>query len=181
MTSWHWVLVSCFSLFLPVSLSAELIHQPVELLQNQYGRKARIEKLNVLLTDDDAALVSGAGVSPFKERIFTFFVAKDQNKKILGYAGLLARKIRTKDQAALYFLSEKGELLSIELVAFYEPPEYQPTVKWLDQFKGAKVGQPIRVRHEVRVVTGATMTATSFVESANLVQAVWSQKIKGHM
>ncbi len=163
--------------FMVSSASAELISSPDTILKHHFG-SAQIQTENVILTEVEATELSKKVDLTFGDRIFTFYVARDESSKIVGYAGLLTRKIRTKDQTALYFISPKGEIEAIELVAFYEPREYKPQAEWLKQFNKKNSASQLKLKNDIRVVTGATLTAQSFVSSSRLVLAVWDSHFR---
>ena len=169
MTSWLWALA------LSTNCYAGLVAAPDVLLRQKHSTTAVIRPINILLTDQEAKDVEKSIGFEFKDRIFSFFSIYDKDK-LLGYAGLLTRRIRTKDQTALYSISAQGEIQEIELIAFYEPPEYKPRADWLAQFKGKQDDSSLRLRNEIRVVTGATLTAQSFVQGSKLILAVWQKK-----
>ena len=47
-----------------------------------------------------------------------------------------------KSQIEEQMIDEKGVVGDIELLAFYEPPEYQPPQKWLGTFKDKTLAEP---------------------------------------
>lgn len=146
-------------------------------MHDHFGPQAAVTPRNILLTETQAKEIGSTTGLEVKERIFSFFTATDKGK-VVGYAALLVRRIRTKDQAAVYFISPAGRLEAIELVAFYEPREFKPRAEWLTQFKGKDPKSNLALRQEIRVVTGATLTAQSFVQGARLVLAIWDRNIR---
>lgn len=162
------VLVWCFS------ARAEMIADPQALIQSRF-QDATVANQNILLSPEETKRVQDLVGHPVEDKIFSFFVAKRKNH-VVGYAGLATRKVRSKDQTALYFISKSGELESIELVAFYEPPEYTPKREWLKGFSGQKDPKAMKLGGQVRVVSGATLTAQSFMESARIILAVWRER-----
>lgn len=158
----------------PVAARAEMLNDPQDLLKSHFPG-ADIENQNVLLTPEEAQKVQAAVGAPVGDKVYVFFVAKRRDR-IVGYAGLTTRKVRSKDQTALYFVSPAGKLESIELVAFYEPPEYRPKKEWLDGFAGQQDPKTMKLGGQVRALSGATLTAQSFMDSAKIILAVWRER-----
>jgi Na+-translocating ferredoxin:NAD+ oxidoreductase RnfG subunit len=69
-------------------------------------------------------------------------------------------------------LDADGKMKRIEVVAFLEPPEYQPSERWYDQFAGKKLEQNLRLSGEIHPVTGATLTAKATTEAVRRVLAI---------
>jgi len=157
-----------------LATGAELLANPNQLLSSRFP-DAEIENVNVLLSRDQAERIQGDLAQALIDRVFTFFVAR-KAEKVIGYAGLYTRKIRSKDQTAIYFLSPSGSLESIELIAFYEPPEYKPKKKWLDKFRGSRDPRHLKLGGDIQVVSGATLTAQSFMLATKTILAVWQAR-----
>ncbi len=173
----NWAWVSYFSFILCAGSPfayADVLAEPDALLSAKFPG-AEIENVNVLLTTNQAEKIKKRIAQSFDDRVFTFFVAKTSGKEI-GYAGLYTRKVRSKDQTALYFIDLSGALKSIDLVAFYEPIEYKPKEKWLRKFKGKSDPNRLKLGGEIQVVSGATLTAQSFMSAAKLILAVWQER-----
>ncbi|RME93195.1 MAG: FMN-binding protein [Candidatus Hydrogenedentota bacterium] len=79
-----------------------------------------------------------------------FIVYKDSQKLAL----IETAKVRTKPATILMVFSQKGILLSLEILRFDEPPEYKPPQKWLDYF----IGFPEKT-NPVDAITGATLSS----------------------
>lgn len=75
-------------------------------------------------------------------------------------------------------LDPNGKVLGIEVIAYYEPPEYLPQKKWLELFKGKKRDESLRLGQDIPIVTGATMTTEAMTEAVRIVRAVWEVKLK---
>ncbi len=75
--------------------------------------------------------------------------------KIAGYGIVDTHIVRTKSESLLFVFSPTGELLNIEVLAFFEPPEYKPSDNLLkvSQNYNNKLGQ------EISIQTGATLTS----------------------
>lgn len=170
MTVWIWGLAWCFS------ASAQVYLKPEEALKIHFP-KAQISKETLLLSSDEAEKITQIAKESFSERMVPIFWVKE-NAKPLASGVVLSRKIKHQNQTALYLIDSSGKLLSIELVSFAEPIEYQPKAEWFAQFKGLKATEaPPQLGENVRVVTGSTLTAQSFLSGTRLAFAIWKVRL----
>jgi len=59
----------------------------------------------------------------------------------------------------LVVLSPDGKVTATHLLAFYEPSEYAPPARWLEQFHGATAADELRVGRGIAGITGSTLTS----------------------
>ncbi len=158
---------------------ARLLTTPFEALHAIYGDDAAIEKKNVLLTIDKAKQVyRSAGVKEGKKIFRTFKVKK--GAKTVAYAILVSRVVRSKNAAVLYIFTPQGAIDGIEVVAFNEPPEFTPPKAYLDQFKGKRSSDTLRVGKDIPTITGATMSARNVTDGARLASRIFDLLFKGN-
>ena len=154
------------------SLHAKLLISPFDALHATYGKDVKVEKKNVLLTIAKAEKVYKQAQMKKGSKIFrTFKVKKDD--KIIAYAILISRVVRSKDAAILYMISPEGVIESVEVIAFNEPPEFTPSQQYVSQFKGKTSQDTLRVGKDIPTVTGATMGARNVTDGARLALAVF--------
>ncbi len=167
------------TLFVITSLQAKLLVTPFDAIHAVYGEDAKIEKKNVLLTVDKADRVYRQAKMKKGGKIFRTFTVR-KNGKVIAYAILISRIVRTKDAAVLYMISPEGVIDGVEVIAFNEPPEYTPTKTYVDQFKGKSAQDTLRVGKDIPTVTGATMGARNVTDGARLALAVFEMLFKEH-
>lgn len=164
-------------LLLFTTLNAKLLISPFDALHAVYGKDVKIKKKNVLLTIDKAERVYKQAKMKKGGKIFrTFTVTKDD--KIIAYAILVSRVVRTKDAAILYMISPVGVIESVEVIAFNEPPEFTPSKQYIAQFKGKTDQDTLRVGKDIPTVTGATMGARNVTDGARLALALFDLLFK---
>ncbi len=165
------------SLLLLTTLNAKLLVSPFDALHAIYGKDVKIEKKNVLLTIKKAETVYQQAQMKKGKKIFrTFKVTKDG--KVIAYAILISRVVRTKDAAVLYMISLEGVIENVEVIAFNEPPEFTPSKQYLSQFKGKTEKDTLHVGKDIPTVTGATMGARNVTDGARLALAVFDMLFK---
>ncbi len=160
------------------SMQAKLLVTPFDAMHAVYGEDTEIEKKNVLLTVEKADRVYKQAKMKQGGKIFRTFTVR-KNDKVIAYAILISRVVRTKDAAVLYMISPEGVIDGVEVIAFNEPPEYTPTKAYVDQFKGKSAQDTLRVGKDIPTVTGATMGARNVTDGARLALAVFEMLFKG--
>jgi hypothetical protein len=92
--------------------------------------------------------------------------------KIVGYAYVDRRTVRTHGQALFVAVDAAGKLLRVELVAFDEPRQYRPRAKFYAQFEGKVLDDKLQLRAGIQPVAGATLSARAAVDAVRLLLAV---------
>lgn len=165
-------------LFLALPLSAKMLISPVDAMQQNYGAKSKISEDNILLTDIQAKKIQEVSQVKLQSNIFKVFKA-EQGGKIIGYGVLINRKIRSKNGVVLYFISSESILKGIEVIAFNEPMEYVPSKKWISQFENVKTQTQLNLSKDIPTITGATLSAKSFVDGSRVAFAFYNEILKG--
>lgn len=148
---------------------------PEAAIRNRFPKVEKIKKKTILLTElEMAALQKRIGIK-IDSKLFRFYIAY-KGGSALSYSGLYTRRVRTKDMTLLFSFGPKGELQDIEIIAFYEPPEYKPSQMWLSQFKGVGFGNHLKIKKEIIPITGATLSARTVTDLIPLIKAVWQKE-----
>ena len=112
-----------------------------------------VEKKNIFISQTESREIKKEHnfiVAPGLYRGFIVF----KNEQVTGYGVLLIDRVRTKDMATLFMMDAQKKVRRIEVLAFYEPPEYKPGIEWLSSIVEKKA-------HQVDGITGATLSANS--------------------
>ncbi len=91
---------------------------------------------------------------------------------LLGYAAIESHVVRTKPETLLFVLSPTGQLDRIYVLAFHEPPEYQPPERWYAQLYG-RAPSELQLSHGVDGITGATLSSNAALSGARKVLALY--------
>jgi len=134
--------------------------------------EAQVETRTVVLRDDQVAAVEVESGVRMESKLFRYFVARRAGE-LLGYAVIDTHVVRTMSEALLVVLSPAGAIRRVLLLAFHEPPEYEPTTRWLEQFTGRDAStRRWRVGREVHGLTGATLTAHAVADALRKIVAL---------
>ena len=67
---------------------------------------------------------------------------------------------------------KKNKLSKIEVIAFYEPPEYKAPKKWINHFSGKELDSKLKLYQGVDGLTGATLTANAVLNASRRILAI---------
>ncbi len=154
-------LIALTTLLLLVSAAVALagVYQSKEqALQSAFPNGETVESINLFLTPEQVAGVEKASGARLDSALYTFYAGSHAGK-ITGYAAIEAATVRTLPQTVLVVLEPDGRVRFTEILAFFEPEEYRPPRRWLDQFSGRELSAELRVGGEIQGITGATLSA----------------------
>jgi len=150
-----------------------------EALARAFPEAARIERETLFFSKEEQEHLSRMAQDRFESRIYTVYVAYNADEDPLGYAVIDTRTIRTKPATYMIILDARGRVDNVRILAWQEPPEYQPGDRWLAQF-GDKGGEdPVRLREDIQAISGATLTSRALSAGVRQVLAVYGLRFAG--
>lgn len=155
---------------------AKVYYSKEEAMEIAFGKDATVENLPLFPGDEDAAKIEQLAQVKLDSKMFTFYVGKQQDK-ILAYAAIESRVVRTKPETLLIVLEADGTLRGVTTLAFHEPPEYQAPDRWFEQL-AKKTLDELSFNTGVQGITGATLSTRSALDSVRKVLAVYQVMIK---
>lgn len=156
----------------------KIFYSKTEALDLAFGAGPEVEMLPLFLTEQQVADVERLARAKLDSALFTFYVGRRRNGKIVGYAAIESHTVRTKPETLLILVSPEGEVEKIEVLAFHEPPEYQPTAPWFAQMYRRALAQ-LDFNSEIQGISGATLSARSALTSVRKVLAIYQLVVKG--
>jgi hypothetical protein len=129
-----------------------------EALQLAFPDAERVESENFFLTDEEKSRVEELAKAPLESRLVTVHVGEKAGAPI-GYAFIDTQVVRTLPETLLVVVAPDGSVAKLLLLAFYEPPEYEPAERWLEQFPGRKLDPALRVDRDIHGIAGSTLTS----------------------
>ena len=142
----------------PATVVAKAFYSKQEALAVAFPDAEHIETKTVFLTDDQAQHVSTLAVAPVESKLATIYVGQKAGQ-VLGYAFIETNVVRTLPETFLIVVSPTGVVQKLFVLAFYEPEEYMPSTRWLQQFDQKALTPSLQVRHDIHGIAGATLSA----------------------
>lgn len=155
---------------------ATVYYSKEEALEMAFGAGAEIEPLAVFMTDEQAARIEKTALVKLDSQLYHFHVGK-RDGQILGYAAIESHTVRTQPETILIVLSPTGELARVEMLAFHEPPEYQPPARWFERLYKRPL-EELRLGQGVDGISGATLSSGASLDGIRKVMAIYRIGIK---
>jgi hypothetical protein len=132
--------------------------------------RAHFEKRTLALSPNDVKAVEARARTRCEPRLVTALIAW-RGDTLAGAAWIDRRVVRTREAVLLLSVTPDTSLARIDVLAFFEPPEYLPPARWLGLFRGRGGRAPLTPRRPVPNLAGATLTSRAVNESARLALA----------
>jgi hypothetical protein len=138
--------------------AGEVLLSQREALALAFPGADRIEKKSVVLDDAQASRVERLSGAELESRLVTLHEGF-RGEERLGTALIDVHTVRTLPEAFLVVLSPEGRVAGVRLLAFYEPPEYKPTERFLAQFDARALGPELRLGGAIHGIAGSSLSS----------------------
>jgi Na+-translocating ferredoxin:NAD+ oxidoreductase subunit G len=148
-----------------------------EVIKSSFTGVSTIEPKRIILTKKQFSQVQSRAKAAVRTKIYRYYDIKGKNER-LGYAVLIARKVRGKKATVLYAFDNAGRLKFTEIMAFGEPPEYIPNKTWMSQLQDQAPSAMLTVGKDIPTISGSTLSARSITEGARVARAIYETILK---
>ncbi|MCK5407118.1 MAG: FMN-binding protein [Candidatus Krumholzibacteria bacterium] len=150
----------------------EVFHSRESALRLAFPGADSVGKQEMFLSSEEAAEAEKLARVELPSRLVTMYVGyKDGD--VLGYAFIETHPVRSLPETILIVIDPDGRTRGVHMLAFHEPPEYAPSVRWLEQFRETPLTDELSLRGDVAAITGATLTATAITAAVRRTLAVF--------
>lgn len=157
----------------PRAAGATVFHAKDEALKLAFPTAERVDDRPFILTEEQKAAVEARAHAPLESLLWTVYSGW-RGDELLGYAIIDTHTVRTLPETMMVVLSPAGEVRRVEILAFYEPPEYTPTDRWVRQFDGRHLDDDLKLGGAIQGITGATLSATAMTAGVRRVLALFA-------
>lgn len=157
---------------LVTSLQAKVFMKRDEALKTAFPDAAEIIKNEIFLSTDQSKTIESLAKAKNDSKLYIIYEAKD-GEKTLGYAIIDTHSLRTKTETVMFVINPDGTLRQTEVLAFFEPPDYQAGGNWMELFEGKNSEDSLKVGKDIPNITGATITANSLSQATRRILAVF--------
>lgn len=169
----HVALVIYLALALTAAtLPAEVFHSKESALRLAFPTADNVVKRELFLSTDQRRDVEQLAHVKLASRMITLYVGS-KNGEVLGYAFIETHTVRSLPETILVIIHPDGRTRAVHMLAFHEPAEYAPTVRWLGQFEEMRLDNDLSLRGHVDGISGATLTANSITAAVRRILAVF--------
>ena len=138
-----------------------------------YFPDAQIERKTEYLSPEQKTAVKQKAHAPMEARVVTYYVAR-KNNVVIGYAFFETVTVRTKDATYMVAVNPDATVRGVEILAFYEPPDYKPIPKWFGQFYKKGLDDDLNLRSGIRNIAGATLSAQALSDGVRRILSIYS-------
>lgn len=137
---------------------AKVFHSRQGAFKLAFPKADQIERRHVYLQPQQIQAVEKECACKLHSKLLTVYVGKLRGQ-VLGYAYIDSHRVRTLPETFMLVLKPDGSVAAVHILAFHEPPEYQPPSRWLAQFVGH---DPKRAQaRSIAGIAGATLSANA--------------------
>ena len=172
-----WAFVLLATVLLAGAAGAEVLMERDEALATAFP-EAEVEKRILYFSEDERARVEELARAPMDSGLFTTYVARSDGA-VAGYAFIDTRTVRSKAATFMVVLGPEGDVRSTRILAWQEPPEYQPPQRWLAQFTGGRLDAGLEAGEDIHAMSGATLSTRVLTEGVRRVVAIHRLKLAG--
>lgn len=155
---------------------ATVFYSKDEAFELVFGKDAVVEPLSLFLTDEQAEKIEKIAQVKLDSKLYSLHVGK-RGGQVLGYAAIESHNVRTQPETVMIVLSPAGELVRVEMLAFHEPPEYQPPARWFERLYKRPLGE-LRLNQGVDGISGATLSSRASLDGIRKVMAIYQVAVK---
>ena len=166
------ILLTVLTLGFVSSLEAKVFMKRDEALKTAFPEAAEIEKNEIFLSSDQSQAIESMSRAKNESKLYIIYEAKNGDKT-LGYAIIDTHSLRTKTETVMFVINPDGSLRQTEVLAFFEPPDYQAGSNWIELFEGKTSEDSLKLGKDIPNITGATITANSLSQATRRVLAVF--------
>lgn len=130
------------------------------------------------LTETRAGDVERSARAKLDARVIPYYTGVTGGKTE-GFAFFDTHVVRTMPETVMVVIAPDGAVRAVELLAFHEPDEYAPPVKWRETFGGRKLDDELFLRRGIRNVTGASVTSQALTNAVRRCLALWAVAREG--
>lgn len=166
------ILLIIFSLNTFSSSQAKVFMKRDQALKTAFPDAAEIEKNKIYLSSEQSKEIESMAHAKNDSKLYIIYEAKNE-EKTLGYAIIDTHTLRTKTETVMFVLNPDGSLRQTEVLAFFEPPDYQAGANWMALFEDKTAEDGLKPGKDIPNITGATITANSLSQATRRILAVF--------
>ena len=168
--------VTFFAVFLAVIFQAsdsvaKVYSTKAEALERAFPDAVEVERKNIFLTEDNIVRIEESSKSAVESKLFTYYRAVG-DEGVIGYAVIQSHVVRTKSVVYMAIINVVGEVVRVDVLAFYEPEEYLPSKRWLGQFIGKKLNERLWINRDIQAISGATISSYTMTREIRKALAI---------
>ncbi len=148
-----------------------MFHARDEALRLAFPDAERIEPRDFFLTSAQREAIEKHARAALESDLLTIYVGH-RDGAVAGYAILDTHVVRTLPETFMIVLTPDGHVSATYVLAFYEPTDYMPGDRWLEQFVGKGGEDELRLGRGIDGITGSTLSARAVADAVRRALAM---------
>lgn len=165
-------LILLLGVFLSQSSFAKTNASIVSVVRSSFSSVSSVDAQQLVLSKAQYERIKKRAKAAVRTKIYRYYDIKN-GSKIIGYAVLITRKVRTKKATVLYAFDLSGKLKFSEIMAFAEPPEFIPNKQWMSQFVNKTPSAKLTMGKDIPTISGSTLSARAISDGARIARAIY--------
>ena len=153
-------------------IHAKVFYAKDEALKLAFPEADRIETRTFILAEPQLKKAEQMARTRIDSKLFTFYVGRKKGET-LGYAAIDSHIVRTLPETFMVVLSPEAEVRMAVILAFHEPPEYLPSERWLEQFRGKELAPELWIGRNIAGIAGSTLSAHAMAQGIRKILALF--------
>jgi hypothetical protein len=150
---------------------AQVLLTQDEALALAFPNATSFDRTTAFLDNEQAEQIEQLAGTPPDRLTITHYIAMQGNDRIgVGYFD--AHLVRTLNEVLLVAIGLEDEIITIEVVAFAEPPEYRAPDRWLELFDGKSWEDDLSMKGYIPNLTGATLSTRAVKSTVERILAL---------
>ena len=141
---------------------AKVFYARDELPKLAFPDADRVDARDYILTSAQREALEKEAHAKLDSDIFTVYLGH-KGDTVTGYAFVDTHVVRTLPETFMVVLTPDGTVSATHVLAFYEPLEYLPSDRWLEQLRGRRLSDRLKVGDEIAAITGSTLSSNAVV------------------
>lgn len=142
-----------------------------EALQETFSEADTVLRKTLFLSDEDLQTLQEKSESKFSSPVTTYYQGiKDSSTTVCAF--FEDQIVRSKKAVLMIVVTPEHRVKRVEVLAFFEPPDYLPIAKWFELFQDKSLNEDLLPGRQIHAVTGATLSVRAFTYAVRRALAI---------
>ena len=138
----------------------------------------QLERKSLFLTQEQAAGIEKLSRTKVSSRVVTYYVSRSTSG-VSGIAFFDRQIVRDMPVTFMVAVKPSGEVDRVEILAFDEPEDYLPPLRWLQLYRTRRLNDDLTIGRGIPHITGASLTSQAMNDGVRRALATFDVGVKG--
>ncbi len=137
----------------------------------------KVERKTLFLTKEQADAVENLSRTKVASRVVSYYVTRSSSG-VSGVAFFDRQIVRDMPVTFMVAVKPSGEIDRVEILAFDEPEDYLPPLRWLQLYKTRRLNDDLMIGRSIPHITGASLTSQAMNDGVRRALATFEIGVK---